>query len=54
MPKIGSKVLNEIQESASLIVYKNEIKNWRSKLCPCKLRKTYMVNLGYLKRLVIN
>ena len=47
-PKIWSQVPNEIKESASLAVFKNKIKNWRPKLCPCKLCKTYMVNLGYL------
>ena len=53
-PKIWSQVPSEIKESDSLAVFKNKIKNWRPKLCPCKLCKTYMVNLGYLKRLVIN
>ena len=47
-PKIWSQVPNEIKESASLAVFKNKIKNWRPKLCPCKLCKIYVVNLGYL------
>ena len=46
--KIWSQVPNEIKESASLTVFKNKIKNWWPKLCPCKLCKTYVVNLGYL------
>ena len=46
--KIWSKVPNDIKESASLAVFKNKIKNWTLKLCPCKLYKTYMVNLGHL------
>ena len=53
-PKIWSQVPNETKESASLAVLKNKIKNWRPKLCPCKLCKTYMINLGYLYRLFIN
>ena len=47
-PKIWSQVPSEIKESHSLAVFKNKIKNWRPKLCPCKLCKTYVVNLGYL------
>ena len=50
--KIWSKVPNEIKESASLAVLKNKIKYLRPKLCPCKLCKTYVVNLGYLERLL--
>ena len=46
-PKIWSQAPNEIKESASLAVLKNK-KNWRPKLCPCKLCKTYKINLGYL------
>ena len=46
--KIWSQVPNEIKESASLTVFKNKIKNRWPKLCPCKLCKTYVVNLGYL------
>ena len=53
-PKIWSQVPSEIKESHSLAVFKNKIKNWRPKLCPCKLCKTYVANLGYLWRLVIN
>ena len=47
-PKIWSQVPSEIKESHSLAVFKNKIKNWRLKLCPCKLYKTYVANLGYL------
>ena len=50
--KIWSKVPNEIKESASLAVLKNKIKYLRPKRCPCKLCKTYVVNLGYLERLL--
>ena len=32
----------------SLDVFKNKIKNRKPKLCPCKLPKAYVVNLGYL------
>ena len=46
-PKIWSQVPSEIKEPHSLAVFKNKIKNWRPKLCPCKLCKTYVVNLGY-------
>ena len=47
-PKIWSQAPNEIKESASLAVFKNKIENWRPKLCPCKLCKTYVINLGFL------
>ena len=47
-PKIWSQVPSEIKESHSLAVFKNKIKNWRPKLCPCKLCKTCVANLGYL------
>ena len=47
-PKIWSQDPSEIKESHSFTVFKNKIKNWRPKLCPCKLCKTYVVNLGNL------
>ena len=47
-PKIWSQVPSEIKESHSLAVFKKKIKNWRPKLCPCKLYKTYVANLGNL------
>ena len=47
-PKIWSQVPSEIKESHFLAVFKNKIKNWRPKTCPCKLCKTYVVNVGYL------
>ena len=39
-PKIWSQVPNEIKESASIAAFKNKLKNWRPKLCPCELCKT--------------
>ena len=47
-PKIWSQVPNKIKESTSLAVFKNKMQNSRPKLCPCKLYKTYVINLGYL------
>ena len=46
-PKLWSQVPREIK-CASIAAFKYKIKSWRSKLCPCKLCKTYVVNLGYL------
>ena len=39
-PKIWSQVPNEIKESASIAAFKNKLKNWKHKLCPCELCKT--------------
>ena len=39
-PKIWSQVPNEIKESASIAAFKNKLKNWKPKLCPCELCKT--------------
>ena len=50
-PKTCSQVSNEIKESF-VAVFKNKIKNWRLKLCPCELCKTYLVYLGKLLLLI--
>ena len=41
-PKIWSQAPNKTKGSTSLAVFKNKIKNWRPKLCPCKRCKTYV------------
>ena len=47
-PKIWSILPNEIKESESLIEFKNKIKKWKPKECPCRLCKTYISGVGFI------
>ena len=38
----------EIQKSESVAIFKEEIKKWKPKGCPCRLCKVYIKDLGYL------
>ena len=47
-PKIWSILPNEIKESESLIEFKNKIRKWKPKECPCRLCKTYLSGVGFI------
>ena len=47
-PRIWNSIPKEIKESASLQIFKSEIKSWTPKNCPCKLCKNYVQHFGYL------
>ena len=47
-PKIWDIIPLNLKELTSLNAFKNGIKNWQPKNCPCRLCKQYVLNLGFL------
>ena len=48
-PNIWELVPEEIKDNKSLNIFKQKIKIWIPKKCPCTLCKLYVPNLGYLE-----
>ena len=46
--KLWLQVPKDIKLSTSLTIFKNKIKSWKPKKCPCKLCKIYVPKFGYL------
>ena len=46
--KIWSLIPTEIKSAPTLEVFKNKIKLWQTKKCPCRLCKTYIQHIGFL------
>ena len=44
---IWTHVSLEIKQCKTLSLYKQNIKTWTPEVCPCKLCKTYIHNVGY-------
>ena len=47
-PKIWDLVPNEIKESESLNGFKFKIKRWVPEGCPCRIRKIYLGQVGFI------
>ena len=47
-PKIWNLVPNEFRELTSLTAFKKAIKKWKSEMCPCRLCKEYVQNVGFI------
>ena len=47
-PKTWDLVPIEIQESNSLLEFKQRVKRWKPNGCTCRLCKSYIYNLGFL------
>ena len=47
-PKICDILPSELKELTSLNAFKNGIKKWQPKNCPCRLCKQYVLNLGFI------
>ena len=47
-PQLWSLVPENIKEVDSLEIFKREVKNWICDDCPCRLRKPYLQNIGFL------
>ena len=47
-PKIWELVPNNIKYSNSLSKFKKLFKFWKPEACPCRLRKTYIAELGFI------
>ena len=46
--KLWNLLPREIKNNSSLTAFKNEIRKWTPKKCPCKLCQTYIKNIGYI------
>ena len=46
--KIWNKTPSEIKEASSFTVFKSEIKKWVPQVCPCKLCKRYVGQVGFI------
>ena len=46
--QLWSLVPENIKEVESLEIFKREVKNWICDDCPCRLRKPYLQNIGFL------
>ena len=47
-PKIWDQIPNDIKECETLSIFKQKVKTWIPKKCPCILCKLYVHNLGYV------
>ena len=45
---IWNSIPAELRQINSFQVFKSELKAWRTKNCPCRLRKHYIENLGFV------
>ena len=48
VPEFGNKVPTEIKNKDSLVGFKKEIRKWKPLNCPCRIRKTFIANLGFI------
>ena len=47
-PKVWDMIPKDVKNIDSLILFKNKIKNWIPKHCPCRLCKIYIKDIGFL------
>ena len=47
-PKIWSLIPLEFKKLPSLAIFKNAIRNWKPKKCPCRLCKYYLASVGFI------
>ena len=48
-PKVWELVPNSMREVQNLEIFKKEIKKWVPQNCPCRLCKTYISRVGFIK-----
>ena len=48
-PKIWEQVLQEIKGSENIAILKSEIKKWTPSHCPCRLCRTYLPQIGFMR-----
>ena len=46
--QLWNLVPQEIKESASFLIFKDKIKKWNCTNCPCRLCRTFLVNVGFI------
>ena len=53
---LGEKIWNlvpvHMKDLKALSIFKNQIKKWRPKACPCRLCKVYVAQVGFLQKLL--
>ena len=47
-PKIWEQVPQEIKESENIAIFKSKIKKWTPSHCPCRLCRTYLLQIGFM------
>ena len=47
-PKIWSLIPEDIKKAPTLEIFKQNIKNWKTNECPCRLCKTYIAQVGFI------
>ena len=47
-PKIWDIVPLDLKELTSVVAFKKGIKEWKPKICLCRLCKKYVSNLGFI------
>ena len=47
-PKIWMLIPKEIRKASTLEVFKQQIKLWKIKNCPCRLCKRYIARVGFI------
>ena len=50
-PKIWNLLPNEMRDSSTLASFKEKIKLWVPDLCPCRLCKNYIHQVGFVETL---
>ena len=48
-PKIWSPIPEDIKKSPTLEIFKQNIKNWKTNECQCRLCKTYIAQAGFIQ-----
>ena len=46
--RIWNLVPDKLKQLDDVHAFKEEIKKWKSKNCPCRLCKTYLQNVGFI------
>ena len=49
-PKIWDLVPSNLKEISDLDKFKKAIKQWKPQDCPCRLRKVFVQNVGFLEK----
>ena len=47
--RVWSSLPSDLKQCKSLQLFKSKIKKWIPENCPCKLCKTYLQQIGYVK-----
>ena len=47
-PQLWKLFPQEIKELPSFLIFKDKIKKWNCTNCPCRLCRTFLVNVGFM------